>query len=145
MNVQWIRRDHRLDIELGVALEVGGDLLVRARSARQLDEAVIYNLRLWRTIREMSQRCPGLNDRELLSDTANHVAILLAVDADPVPDPRDISFVAGRNFSLAGDLAGAAALVNGRQTLLAQWASEPGRSRFEDWLLGRMACQECPR
>lgn len=145
MNVQWIRRDQRLDIELGVALEVGADLLVRARSARQLDEAVIYNLRLWRAIRELSQRCPSLNDGELLGDTANHVAILLAVDADPIPDPRDISFVAGRNFSLAGDLAGSVALENGRHALMAEWAAEPGRFRFETWLLARMASPVCPR
>lgn len=144
MNVQWIRRDHRLDIELGVALEVGADLLVRARSARQLDQAVSYNLKLWRAIRELSERCPSLNDREVLGDTAIHIASLLAVDADPIPDPRDISFVAGRNFSLAGDLAGSAALQNGRDALLAEWAAEPGSRRFEAWLLERMNHAACP-
>lgn len=144
MNVQWIRRDHRLDIELGVALEVGGGMLVKARSARQLDDAIVYNLRLWRAIRGLSQRCPGLNDREVLADTADHIASLLAVEPDPLPDPRDVAFVAGRNLSLAGDLAGSAALESGRDSLLAQWAAEPGRSRFDAWLLARLTCAECP-
>lgn len=145
MNVQWIRRDHRLDIELGVALELGGGLLVKARSAGQLDDAIIFNLRLWRAIRVLSQRCPSLNDRELLADTADHIASLLAVEAEPLPDPRDVAFVAGRNLSLASDLAGSAALESGRDALLAQWAAEPGRCRFDAWLLARLSCADCPR
>jgi hypothetical protein len=143
MNVQWIRRDHRLDIELGVALGLGGDMLVKARTARQLDEAIVYNLRLWRSVRMLSQCCPGLNDREILADTADHIASMLAVGADPSPDPRDVSFVAGRNFSLAGDLAGAAALENGRDSMLALWAAEPGKARFDSWLLGRLGGADC--
>lgn len=143
MNVQWIRRDQRLDVELAVALDKGADLLVRARSARQMDEAVVYNLRLWRAIRVLSRQCPGLNDREVLGDTADHVASLLAVEAHP--DPRDLAFVAGRNLSLAEDLAGSSAKDVGRDSMLAQWAGEAGGGqRFETWLLGRLDRACCP-
>lgn len=143
MSVQWIRRSHRLDMDLAIALEAGANLLVRAKSARQLDEAVSFNLRLWRAIRGLALRSPSLSEREVLADTADHVAAMLALDAHPCVDPRDMAFVAGRNMALAADLADPAAAQRGRDALVAEWAAEGGRHRFEGWLLHRLQGATC--
>jgi len=144
MSVQWIRRDHRLDLDLAVGLEAGANLLVRARSARQLDEAVTFNLRLWRAIRDLAMRCPGMGEREFLAGTADHVAAMLALDAYPSVDPRDMAFVAGRNMALAGDLGGPQAAERHRDALVAEWAAQPGAARFEAWLIERLDAAPCP-
>ncbi|CAA7611300.1 hypothetical protein [Magnetospirillum sp. UT-4] len=145
MNVQWTRHDRRLDVDLAVALQACGQALIRATSAGQLDEAVVLNLRLWRSIRALAGRCASLGDRDVLVDTADHVAGLLAVEALPCPDPRDVAFVAGRNLSLAGDLAGPIALQSGRDRLLAEWAADgAAKRRFEPWVIERLACAACP-
>lgn len=138
MSVLWIRRDHRLDMDLAIGLEVGANLLVRAKSARQLDEAVTFNLRLWRAIRTVALRSPGMGEREFLVGTADHVASMLALDAYPSVDPRDMAFVAGRNMALAGDLAAAQMAERHRDALVAEWAGQNSRHRFEGWLLDRV-------
>ncbi|MBC7906655.1 MAG: hypothetical protein H7Y60_07910 [Rhodospirillaceae bacterium] len=138
MSVQWIRRDHRLDMDLAIGLETGANLLVRAKSARQLDEAVTFNLRLWRGIRAVALCCPGMGEREFLIGTADHVASMLALDAYPSVDPRDMAFVAGRNMALAGDLAAAQVAERYRDSLVAEWAAQNGPHRFEAWLLERL-------
>ncbi|MGE5548604.1 MAG: hypothetical protein ACM33T_16990 [Solirubrobacterales bacterium] len=143
MSVQWIRHDHRLDVELAVAFDTAGRLLTRARSPRQLDQAIVFNLRLWREVRRLAERCPTLADRDELADAADHVATMLVVDASPCPDPRDIAFVAGRNLALAGDLAGTTAAARCRDALLAEWGRGGGH-QFEEWLLARLAACSCP-
>lgn len=143
MSVQWLRHDNRIDVELAVALEHGWRLIVQARAPRQVDRAVAYNLRLWRIVRSLAQRCPSLNDRESLIDTADHIATMLVADIGSCPDSRDLSFIAGRNLSLARDMAGDRAADLSRDALLAEW----GRSssdRFETWLLGRLDRAACP-
>lgn len=139
MSVQWIRRDHRLDLVLAVCLDAGANLLVRAKSDRQLDEAVCFNLRLWRSIRELARARPFWPEGEMLTHVADHVATLLALDACPCVDPRDMAFVAGRNMSLASDLAGGALPERGRDHLVAEWAGSSSSARFESWLLDRLA------
>lgn len=138
MSVLWIRRDHRLDMDLAVGLEAGANLLVRAKSARQLDEAVSFNLRLWRAIRATALRCPSMGEREFLVDTADHVAAMLALDAFPCVDPRDMAFVAGRNMALAADLAAPQASECYRDALVAEWAGQTKVRQFEHWLLERL-------
>lgn len=138
MSVQWIRRDHRLEMDLAVGLEAGANLLIRAKSARQLDEAIIFNLRLWRGIRALALCCPTMAEREFLAATADHVAAMLALDAYPCVDPRDMAFVAGRNMALAGDLAAPSVTECYRDSLVAEWAAQCGRDRFESWLLVRL-------
>lgn len=139
MSVQWIRRDHRLDKDMAVCLEAGANLLLRAKSDRQLDEAVSYNLRLWRTIRALAAERPFWPEREMLMHVADHVASLLALDACPCVDPRDIAFVAGRNLSLAEDWIGPHSAQRVRDQLVAEWAADPSSARFEPWLLNRLA------
>lgn len=139
MSVQWIRRDYRLDMDLAVSLEAGANLLMRAKSERQLNEAVSYNLRLWRTIRSLAAARPFWPERDMLMHVADHVASLLALDACPCVDPRDISFVAGRNLSLAEDWAGPRSSDRARDQLAAEWAASPSAVRFEPWLLDRLA------
>lgn len=143
MSIQWLRRDHRLDVELAVALEHGWRIIVHARAPRQIDRAVAYNLRLWRIVRQMTQRCPNLNDRESLVDTADHVATLLLAESGPCPDSRDMSFIAGRNLSLARDMAGGAAADLARDALMAEWGRSSSE-RFETWLLTRLEQAGCP-
>lgn len=138
MSMEWIRHDHRLDVELAVALEVGARGLSRARSHRQMEDAITFNLRLWRAIRALALRWPSLCDREVLVDTADHVATMLVVDAAPCPDPRDMAFVAGRNLALARDLAGEVASEVTLGRLIDEWTASGMRS-FEHWLLGRFA------
>jgi hypothetical protein len=144
MSVQWIRRDHRLDMLLAVCLDAGANLLVRAKSERQLDEAVSYNLRLWRQIRETARLRAHWPERDMLIHVADHVAALLALDACPCVDLRDIAFVAGRNLSLAGELAGAAGPENGRDHFVAEWAEANSTDKFEPWLLDRLVSALVP-
>lgn len=139
MSVQWIRRDHRLDVLLAVCLDAGANLLVRAKSERQLDEAVSYNLRLWRLIRDLARGRSHWPEREMLIHVADHVASLLALDAQPCVDPRDMAFVAGRNLSLSSDLAGSGGSEQGRDLMVAEWADSGSGDKFEGWLLGRLA------
>lgn len=143
MKVHWQRHDHRLDVELAVALEVGARALVKAKSAAQLDRAIVVNLRLWQAVRRLADRCPALDGREMLAATADHVAIMLVAEAVPHPDPRDVAFVAGRSLSLARDLAGEAAANRARDGLVAQWSAGPA-CRFEDWMVDRLAGAACP-
>lgn len=137
MNVQRQWRDQRLDVDLAVALEVAAVRLVTARTPAQLDAAIRATLRLWRAVRALAARCPSLNDREVVAETAEHVAVLLVAEARPCPDPRDIAFVAGRGMSLARDLAGGAAATGARDALLAEWSAS-SRQPFADWLLTRL-------
>ncbi len=139
MSVQWIRRDHRLEMVLAVCLDVAGGLLVRAKSARQLEDAVSYNLRLWRQIRAIACDRRGWPEREMLIHVADHVAAMLALDACPCVDPRDLAFVAGRNMSLACDLAAPTPLERGRDLLAAQWAAADSPLGLESWLLELVA------
>ncbi|HTH16449.1 MAG TPA: hypothetical protein VL974_07335 [Magnetospirillum sp.] len=135
MSMEWTRRGDRRAMELSVGLEAAANLLMRAKSARQLDEAVSYNLRLWRTIRNLTEEKPYLVECELLAGTADHVAALLALDAHPCVDPRDLSFVAGRNLALAADLARPETVERSRDALVAEWAHSDARRGFELWLL----------
>lgn len=145
MSVQWIRRDHRLDMLLAVCLDAGANLLVRAKSERQLDEAVSYNLRLWRLIRELARARSHWPERDMLIHVADHVAALLALDAQPCVDPRDMAFVAGRNLSLSCDLAGGGgAPEHGRDLMVAEWADAGSGDKFEGWLLGRLGASFHP-
>lgn len=138
MSVQWIRRDHRLDVLLAVCLDAGANLLVRAKSGRQLDESVSFNLRLWRLIRELAYQRPLWPEREAMIHVADHVASLLALDACPCVDPRDMAFVAGRNLSLSCELSGVAAPEHIRDQLVAEWAGSASSAKFERWLLDRL-------
>jgi len=124
---------------LAVCLDVAGGLLVRAKSARQLDEAVSYNLRLWRIIRIIACDHHAWPERDMLIHVADHVAAMLALDACPCVDPRDLAFVAGRNMSLACDLAAPTPLERGRDLLVAQWASSDTPLSLEAWLLEQVA------
>ncbi len=137
MNVEWRWLGHRLDLELAVALDVTAGRLLAARSAGQLERAVASVLRLWRMTRMLAEGCPTLDERAMLVDAADHVAVLLVADAAPCPDPRDLAFIAGRGLALARDLAGEAATVRARDALLAEWSAS-SRRRFEDWLLDRL-------
>lgn len=141
MSMQWIRRDHRLDVLLAVCLDAGANLLVRAKSGRQLDEAVSYNLRLWRQIRECARDRPHWPESDAMIHVADHVAALLALDACPCVDPRDIAFVAGRNMSLSCDLAGALPPEHSRDQMVAEWADVGSAVKFETWLLDRLAAR----
>lgn len=143
MSVQWIRRDHRLDVLLAVCLDAGANLLVRAKSERQLDEAVSFNLRLWRQVREMAAARPHWPERDMLMHVGDHVAALLALDACPCVDPRDLAFVAGRNLSLSCDLAGGMGPEHGRDLLVAEWAGCGAADKFEIWLLRRLTNAAC--
>ncbi|MGE5517043.1 MAG: hypothetical protein ACM31D_14635 [Bacteroidota bacterium] len=138
MSVLWTRRDHRLEMLLAVCLDAGANLLVRAKSGRQLDQAVSYNLRLWRLIRGLAAARPHWPESEMLTHVADHVASLLALDAHPCVDPRDMAFVAGRNMSLSCDLAGGASPDHGRDQMVAEWAGSASAEKFEGWLLNRL-------
>lgn len=138
MSVQWLRRDHRQDMLLAICLDAGANLLVRAKSEKQLDEAVSYNLRLWRHIRELACALPHWPEREMLVEVADHVASLLALDAHPCVDPRDLAFVAGRNMSLSCDMASGASPENCRDSMVAEWVHMGGGEKFEQWLLARL-------
>ncbi|HLO76029.1 MAG TPA: hypothetical protein VK196_06185 [Magnetospirillum sp.] len=144
MSVQWIRRDHRQDMVLAVCLDAAANLLMRAKSDRQLEEAVSYNLRLWRIIREMARERPLWPDGDMLSHVADHVASLLALDACPCVDPRDMAFVAGRNMSLSCDLAGGGQPDHYRDRLVAEWAGSHSSARFETWMLERLTGAVAP-
>ena len=137
MSVQWTRRDHRLDAELSVAFELGHKRLIGAKSPGQLDQAITYNLRLWRTARTLAGRLPDVVAREDVADTADLVATLLVVDAAPCPDPRDVDFVAGRDLAVARELIPDTAAQHVRDSLIAEWSAS-GRGRFDDWLLARV-------
>jgi hypothetical protein len=139
MNAPWTRQDYRLDVELSVALDLAARHLTQARSNRQLDHAVTFNLRLWRLVRRLAEVCPSLIERDMLVDAADHVAMMLVVDAHPCPDPRDLAFIAGRNLSLARDLAGQVAADCGLGDLLARWSDAGAGPGFEPWLLDRLA------
>lgn len=144
MSVQWLRRDHRQDMLLAVCLDAGANLLVRAKSERQLDEAVSFNLRLWRRIRELACDRPHWPEREMLVEVADHVASLLALDAQPCVDPRDVAFVAGRNFALSCDMASGANPETSRDVMVAEWAHMDSGDRFEQWLLARLTAHMRP-
>ncbi|MCR6630581.1 MAG: hypothetical protein NVV74_11310 [Magnetospirillum sp.] len=144
MSVQWIRRDLRLDMTLAVGLEAAATLLVRAKSVRQLDAAIIYNLRLWRIIRGVALDRPHLSERTQLLDMADHVAAMLALDATPCVDPRDVAFVAGRNLAVAGHLAESQAFDRARDALVTEWAMTDSRNSFEAWLMERLAQSASP-
>lgn len=137
MNMEWRWRGHRMDVELAVALDVTAGRLLAARSACQLERAIASVLRLWRMARSLAEECPTLDERAMLIDAADHVAVLLVADSAPCPDPRDLAFIAGRGLALARDLASEAATMRARDALLAEW-SESSRLRFEDWLLDRL-------
>ncbi|MEW5727103.1 MAG: hypothetical protein AB1918_04680 [Pseudomonadota bacterium] len=143
MNMHWRWHDQRLDAELAVALEAVGMRLAAARCPAQLEAAIRAALRLWRAVRALAERCSALDDRELLAETADHMAVLLVADARPCPDPRDIAFVAGRGLSLARDLAGEAASGRARDRLMAEWSAS-SRLSFEDWLVDRLRVVACP-
>lgn len=144
MSVQWLRRDHRQDMLLAVCLDAGANLLVRAKSEKQLDEAVSYNLRLWRRIRELACERPQWPEGEMLVEVADHVASLLALDAHPCIDPRDVAFVAGRNFALSCDMASGAGPEAGRDIMVAEWAHMGSGDKFEQWLLARLSAHMHP-
>lgn len=144
MSVQWLRRDHRQDMLLAVCLDAGANLLVRAKSEKQLDEAVCYNLRLWRRIRELACDRPHWPECEMLVEVADHVASLLALDAHPCVDPRDVAFVAGRNYALSCDMASGASPETNRDMMVAEWADAGSGDRFEHWLLDRLAAHMRP-
>jgi hypothetical protein len=139
MTALWSRPGNRLDLELAVAFELAALHLTRAHSPRQLDQAISFNLHLWRTVRRLVPVRPELCEREMLSDTADHVATMLVVDASPCPDPRDLAFIAGRNTALARDLAGRAVTERMLAELLEAWnAADPRGRRFERWLTERI-------
>ncbi|MGE5503290.1 MAG: hypothetical protein ACM31L_02595 [Actinomycetota bacterium] len=137
MTAIWNRPGGRLDAELAVALDATARCLVRARSPRQLEQAVVYTLRLWRAVRRLAPAHPDPDRRELLRDTADHVATMLVLDPRPCPDPRDLAFIAGRCLSLAEHLAGPSAMAGARAALLGRWAADDRHDSFEEWLLGR--------
>lgn len=137
MNVQWQRHDHRLDVQLAVALELAAHRLARAKCPDQLDRAIVLNLRLWRAVRRLAERFPALDDREVLGETADYIAVMLVAEATPAPDLRDVTFVAGRNLALARDLAGETAANRARDHLVAEW-SDQSAGRFDDWLVARL-------
>lgn len=141
MTAVWMRPGNRLDVELAVALDMGARLLTRARSPRQLDQAISYNLRLWRSVRRLAEFHSVLIEREILADAADHVAVMLVVDSSPCPDPRDITFIAGRNIAVARDLAGLAASQRGLAEMLGDWS---GAGRLETWLLERIESHVVP-
>lgn len=143
MSVQWTRHGHKLDATLSVAFEMGHRRLVAARSPAQLDQAITYNLRLWRTARRLAERGNGVSAREDVTDTADLVATLLVVDAAPLPDPRDVDFIAGRDLAIARELAAGSAADRARDTLIAEWSAS-GRGRFEDWLLAKVDAPNHP-
>lgn len=138
MSVQWIGHGRRLDIEASVALEQGWRQLVQARSPQQLDSAIVYNLRLWRTLRDLALAHPVLNVGESLEETADHVATMLVLDASPNPDPRDVAFVAGRDLAVANDLLPPPVRARARDGMISEWSASDG-GRFEEWLLDRLA------
>lgn len=135
MSIHWFRHDAQVDIELAVALEHGWRMVVTARAAGQIERATSYNLKLWRIVRGLALRWPGLNVRDSLVDTADHVATMLMAEGGP--DPRDLAFIAGRNLSLARDTAAERTIELGRDALLAEWGRCSG-GRFEPWLLGQI-------
>lgn len=137
MNVQWHGHGHRLDVELAIALEAAWRRLVAARSPRQLESAILFNLRLWRAVRALAEMRPDLGDGDGLVDTADHIATMLVIDASPCPDPRDVAFVAGRNLSLARGLAGEVAAARIGAELMAEWAAT-STAVFDEWLLQRI-------
>jgi hypothetical protein len=139
MTIHWGRPDPRQDVELAVALNSCADLLLKARTEEQVDEAIRANLRLWRSIRERCLRNPAFREAEELIDSADHVTTLLAAETHAIPHPRDVAFVAGRNMALASELADDARIEDGRLGLLRQWSTDEKRQRFESWLLGRIA------
>lgn len=136
MTAVWTRPGNRLDVELAVALELGALHFTRAHSPRQLEQAISFNLRLWRAIRRLVLVRPDLCEREALADTADHVATMLVVDAAPCPDPRDLAFIAGRNTALARDLAGRSATERALADLMGSW--EGGPRGFDRWLIERL-------
>lgn len=142
MSVQWTRHGQKLDATLAVAFEMGHRRLVAAKSPRQLDQAITYNLRLWRTARRLAERGSGVSAREDVTDTADLVATLLVLEPKPLPDPRDVDFVAGRNLSIARELAEGSAAARARDTLISEWTTD-GSGSFEDWLLTKV--EEGPR
>ncbi|HSV29904.1 MAG TPA: hypothetical protein VLL76_10100, partial [Candidatus Omnitrophota bacterium] len=97
MSVQWTRHGQRLEAELAVAFEMGYRRLVRARSPGQLDQAITYNLRLWRAARRLALTGRTAGVREDVPDTADLVASLLVAAPKACPDPRDMDFIAGRD------------------------------------------------
>lgn len=137
MSVQWTRHGQKLDATLSVAFEMGHRRLVAARSPAQLDQAITYNLRLWRMARRLAERGNGVSAREDVTDTADLVATLLVVDAAPLPDPRDVDFIAGRDLAIARELAGGWAAERARDTLIFEWSTD-GAGAFEDWLLSKI-------
>jgi len=139
MTIHWMPKSTCRDSELAVGLNACADLLLRASSLTQMEEAVKANLRLWRSIRERCLRNPHFREAEELIDSADHIASMLAADSRSEPQPRDIAFVAGRNMALASDLAPDNEVETVRLALMREWSAEGGRAGFEAWLLGRIA------
>ena len=137
MNAMWSRPGLRPDVELAVALELCAWELTRARSPRQLDQAITLNLKLWRSLRRLAELASYR--RESLADAADHVVTMLVAEASPCPDPRDLAFIAGRNLSMARDLAGPAASETAMHRLLTHWGGTAGGLHaFAEWLIRRL-------
>lgn len=128
----WVANGSRLDVELAVALEIAALRIGRAATSAERDEALAYNLRLWRAIRQLAAGAPEVEDREGLVATARLAE-----------GESDGGLLAGRNIAHAHALAGRAATQGALRCLLEQW----GRHRrtapaaeFSRWLLDRMDC-----
>lgn len=143
MNALWTRPGLRPDVELAVALELSAYELTRAKSPRQLEQAISLNLRLWRTLRQLTEVGWAVCRRETLADTADHVVTMLVAEATPCPDPRDLAFIAGRNLALARDLAGKSAAESAMAALMSGWGGAGGGiNAFVLWLIGRLGLEE---
>jgi len=129
----WIDRGRRLDIELSVALEIGRHQMDRAETARQRDEAIRYNSRLWAAIRHLAYGAPLVEDRDGLVAGAGQV-----LDS---PEPHRI-----RHFNTlhAARLARRAATGGALRGLLGEWDSyraDRPRAELGAWLLDRFEAQ----
>jgi hypothetical protein len=126
----WIANGSRLDVELAVALEIAALRMARSTTAAEREEALAYNLRLWRSIRHLAAGAPDMEDREGLAATAGLVE-----------GERDGTLLAERNVAHAGKLAGRAATQGALRRLLEQWSHHrrsDASAEFSRWLLDRM-------
>ena len=126
----WIANGSRLDVELAVALEIAALRVTHAAPAAEREGAIAYNLRLWRTIRQLAAGAPDVEDREGLAATAGL--------AESELDPR---MLAERNIAHAHQLAGRAATHGALRSLLDHWGRHrrmDAAAEFSRWLLDRM-------
>jgi len=126
----WIANGSRLDVELAVALEIAALRMARSNTAAEREAALAYNLRLWRSIRQLAAGAPDVEDREGLAATAGLVE-----------GERDGAVLAERNVVHAGKLAGRAATHGALRRLLEQWSQHrrtDASAEFSRWLLDRM-------